>query len=121
MIESKSELLNVYQNETGKNPMFKNGKIKGSFLKWNKKKLRNKQTRIYYEYGKFFNPVTNRIIKVKYDKRFKRQTLTSSFLKKYQVEQGLVVPRNNDVYEFDVVPNHYDQLVVFNTEHNLNN
>ena len=102
MIESKSELLNAYQNQTGKKPRFKNGKLKASFLNWNKKQLRNKQTRIYYEDGKLFNPVTNRLVKAKYDKRYKRQTLAVSFLKKYNVERGLVVPKNNDVYEFDV-------------------
>jgi len=104
MIESKSELLNAYQNESGKNPKFKNGKLKASFLKWNKKKLRNKQTRVYYEDGKLFNPVTNRLVKVKYDKRYKTPTLSASFKKKFNVEQGLAVPINNDVYEFNVYP-----------------
>ena len=94
MIESKAELINAYEIETGKKPRFKNGKLRASFLNWNKKQLRNKQTRIYFEDGKFFNPVTNRLVNAKYDKRYKTPTLSASFKKKFNVERGLAVPRS---------------------------
>ena len=46
--------------------------------------------------------MSNRFVKPKYDKRYKKQTLSKAFKKKFNVEGSLAVPINDDLYLFNV-------------------
>ena len=71
MITDKSALKDAFRNETGKNASFKNGKVRKAFLSWNLRQLKANATNVYYPGDRLYNPVSKRLIKPKYDKRWR--------------------------------------------------
>ena len=49
-MNSRTELINKYKSQTGKDARFKNGKPLKAFLKWNLKQLKDNKTKIYLRY-----------------------------------------------------------------------
>ena len=120
---TREDLIKKYKKETGKSAFFKwdsnKNYPKQSFLKWNIKQIKEKKTRTYYEIGKLYNPVSNRFVKPKYDKRYKKQTLSKAFKKKFNVEGSLAVPINDDIYLFNVKHDENERHI-FNDEKTYN-
>ena len=47
-MNSRTQLINEYKSQTGKDARFKNGKIRKTFLDWNLKQLKDNKTKIYF-------------------------------------------------------------------------
>jgi len=118
---TKFELITNYNIETKKKALFKNGLPKKAFLTWNKQQLKNNKTTIYYEDNKLFNVKTGRIINKVYDTRFKTKQLKKSFLKKYNVDNSVFVPKDKNRVEVDIYGANNDNSVYDFTSFTLKN
>ena len=103
-MDSRTQLINEYKSQTGKDARFKNGKIRKTFLDWNLKQLKDNKTTIYFLKDKLFNPNPNsrRLINIKYDTRYKVRQISKAFKKKYNIENSIAVKKTTDFYEFDI-------------------
>ena len=101
-MNTRKQLLKSYKLNTGKQATFKNGTIKQAFLKWNLKQLKDNKTQIYFLKDKLFNPNTKRLISVKYDTRYKKDVISKTFRKKFNIEGSIAIKKNNNFLEFDI-------------------
>ena len=80
------DILNYYNsdNNISKPKLIKKGgKYTKKFLQYNKQLLKEGIVKNYIDTDFLFNPSTNRLIKKKYDKRYKKKVLTTKFKKQY--------------------------------------
>lgn len=60
-----TKIKQSYTQNTGKLPTFKSGKLSKNFLKYNLELLKKGKTNIYADTQKFYNPLSNRLVKHK--------------------------------------------------------
>ena len=109
-----SQLLEVYKTlRTAKGGLKSPANIYGkgnqptkTFLRWNRRVVREGYTKHYIEADKVYNPKTQRFIKVKYDRRYKKKRVAKSFNKKYRRQGSVIVTRQGDV-ETEFAPELY--------------
>lgn len=102
------ELLAIYE-ERKKAPLLRApAKIYGNknattptkkFLAWNRRAIRAGITDQYIDTSQLYNAQTNRFIKIKYDRRYKKLTEKKAFAKKHPRHGSVLITREGDVDE----------------------
>jgi len=85
-------VLNFYETDTNPNKpklIKKGGKFTKTFLRYNRKLLKEGKVDNYVEEGFYFNIFTGRRRKIVYDKRYKDKVIKKSFLKSFPIKNNV--------------------------------
>ena len=98
-LKNLSSLLNLDKDPNKPKKMMVNGVYTSKFLKWNKKLIKDGFSQYYADTDYFFNPITRKFIKYKYDKRYKDKKIVRKETTK-KIESIYSVLENNTSKEY---------------------